>query len=179
MHNYTQQMLMMKMVHSAIDNSDYDKINDLFNYLLVVKEEEQLRSAIKKRIDAFKVNYDPSVVPVSVKEANDPMRVLFDYMKTPQDTIDQLVNKYIILSPETKTYLDNLRVRKNDLYEKVKTMTKERDAFFLAQNTGKLAGFVNTNSKDDSNFDIQSEQVQESIKGIMDTYHQAMSNVFY
>jgi hypothetical protein len=89
--NNTQQMLLMKMVRSAIKDSDYKHINKIFSYLLVNKEEEDLKRLTRNRIEAYSKIHSPKYERLSFKEANDPLRILFDYVKKPYDDIETLV----------------------------------------------------------------------------------------
>jgi hypothetical protein len=89
--NNTQQMLLMKMVRSAVKDSDYKHINKIFSYLLVNKEEEDLKRLTRNRIEAYSKIHSPNYERLSFKEANDPLRILFDYVKKPYDDIETLV----------------------------------------------------------------------------------------
>ena len=90
--NNTQQMMLMKMVKAAIKDSDYKNINQLFTYLMVNKEEEDLRTGVRNKIEAYSKLHPPFKKLSSLKEANDPLKVLFDYVKIPQDDLDTLVS---------------------------------------------------------------------------------------
>lgn len=90
--NNSQQMMLMKMVKSAIKDSDYKNINQLFTYLMVNKEEEDLRRGVRNKIEAYSKLHKPSQKLSSLKEANDPLRVLFTYVKKPYDDLNTLVS---------------------------------------------------------------------------------------
>ena len=94
--NNTQQMMLMKMIRAAVKDKDFKKIDQLFTYLMVNKEEEELRKGVRNKIEAYSKIYKSSKDLSTLKEANDPLRILFDYVKKPYDDLDTLVREFLI-----------------------------------------------------------------------------------
>lgn len=174
MKNYTQQMMLMKMVRAAIDNSDYRKVNDLFNYLLVNKEEEQMRKAIRSKIETYAKTYNPTRKVTTPAESRDPLRVLFKQVRNPNDDINTLVNKYILLVPELKIRLDRLRDRKNVLQTNIKNMIKERDALYLTDNSLDMIQYFEDKDLENLDFDTDSYESRKAIDNIHKYYEKLM-----
>ena len=90
--NNMQQMILMKMVRSAVKKSDYKNIDTLFDYLTVAKEEQELRTSARNQIEAYAKIFKPKGKFDSLKQAEDPLRVLFEYVRKPYDTVESLVS---------------------------------------------------------------------------------------
>ena len=165
--NYTQQMMVMKMVKASIDDWDYKKINDLFNYLLINKEEEQMRKSIRESIEKYERSYVPKNKVPSLEESKDPLFILFKYIKRPSDDIDTLINKYILLVPDIHSKINKLRERKEYLHKTVKSFIKEKDAIYLSDgNLEKLKYLNQEDLKELQNlqFDLNNEKGIEAIQ---------------
>lgn len=174
-NNYTKQMIIMKMIKSAIEDSDYSKINDFFTYLLVTKEEEQVVKSIRNSIEQFEKTYDPNRQPKSYQESKDPLRVLFKYFKNPNDDIDTLVGKFTAMVPSVKDRLDKLRRRKEHLHSNIKGMVKEKEALFLADSKiQKLKDLSLLEGYEKYNFDLASENNREAMDKMMQQYKRLM-----
>lgn len=168
--NYTQQMMLSKMVKAAIANSDYKKVNDLFTYLLVNKEEEQLRKSLREMIDAYSKTYDHTHQVTSAEEARDPLRVLFTYLKKPHDDIDALVNKYILIVPEVHNRFTKIRERKEFLHKNVREMISEHEAMFLAQSNIDVLKYVDPQDLEKIDFVLDDVKAKEAIEHTLRHY---------
>lgn len=82
----------MKMVKAAVKNNDYKHIDTLFTYLMVNKEEEDLRRGIRNKIEAYSKIHEQGK-PENFKQANDPLNVLFNYAKKNYDDLESLVRR--------------------------------------------------------------------------------------
>lgn len=176
--NYTQQMMVMKMIKSSIDDCDYKKINDLFNYLLINKEEEQIRKSIREKIEKFEKFFSPKTQLPSLEESKDPLYVLFKYVKRPGDDIDTLINKYILLVPDVHSKIDKLRERKEYLHNTVKGFIKEKDALYLTDsNIDKLKYLDKDHLKEiqQLRFDTNNQKATEAISKLSKYYEAIMS----
>lgn len=168
--NYTQQMMLSKMVKAAVANSDYKKVNDLFTYLLVNKEEEQLRKSLREMIDAYSKTFDHTQKVTSAQEANDPLRVLFTYLKKPHDDIDALVNKYILIVPEIHNRFTKIRERKEFLHKNVREMISEHEAMFLSQSTNDVLKYVDPQDLEKIDFILDNEKAKQAIEHTLRHY---------
>ncbi len=169
--NQTQQLMLMKMVKAAVADCDYDKINTLFDYLLVNKEEEQLRDNIRKKIDAFEKIYDPEYLPQSPQEAEHPLRVLLRYIRKPKDDIDTLVNKYILLVPDLQQKLNKIKDRKEFLHKNIRNMIKERDAMFMTSSTFELVSHFDKKAAEElSMANVFSDQHLDKIQAVFENF---------
>lgn len=174
--NYTQQMMVMKMVRAAIEDSDYRKVNHLFDYLLVNKEEEQIRKSIRLKIDAFERASSAGSTASAPSDARDPVRVLLKYVRRPNDDIETLVNKYILLVPELYDKVKKLRDRKQFLHNNVKSFIREKDAMFVSEGlTDKLRHFE-LDALKDVHFDVDNENAREALQQLNHHYEALIGN---
>lgn len=177
MQSCTQQMLIQKTIKSCVEDSDYDNINSLFDYLMVVREEEMLREAIKGKIEEYKEKYYKAETAKGKEEMEDPMRVLFDYFYTSQSTPSSLVSAYILISPAAKSHFEKLQTRKQTLYSKISSIVSEKDAIFLAKNTDPQREFLG-NQMASLGLEIDSEKARKAFEKVVEEYEKVMSKFF-
>jgi hypothetical protein len=173
MHSYTQQMLIQKTIKSCVEDSDYENINALFDYLMVVREEEMLKEAIKGKIEEYKKRYEGFGGVEGKEKMEEPMKVLFDYFYTPQSSISSLVSAYILISPVAQSHFQKLQSRKQALSSKISSIVTEKDAIFLAKNTNPEHDFLN-NQLASLGLEIDSEKAKKAFKKVIDEYENVM-----
>lgn len=158
----TQQMMLMKMVKAAVSENDYEKVNTLFDYLLVCKEEEQLRDKIRAKIERYADIYDSTYAPNTPGEMNHPLRLLFKYLRKPGDDIETLVNKYLLIVPDLHQQVSNtggsIRDRKEYLRKEVKNIVKEHEALFLSSAIKDFAKHLDPNVLESLELNINDEK---------------------
>lgn len=177
-NNYTKQMMVMNLVKSAIQDSDYEKIDNLFTYLLITKEEEQLAKALRKDIENYSKYFDNNREPKSLDEAKDPLRVLFKYFRKPTDDINTLVGKYIAIVPKLRDRVNNLKQRKDHLHKALKGAIKEDEALFLADSQiSQIQDPELLKEFEKCNFDLRNSKSREAMNKLMAQYSKIMDTM--